>query len=221
MRSNQFKWFHVAGIVLVVGLVIGGGFWWRSWSGEQEVISGDDIINNQEQDLSLFKEVKIQTADTSNWAEYIDERLGFKTKLPIDWEVKPLLGLYEGSDDFVMFKRRGDNDQIVISEFGFSYAWNNATKIDLIKVENDVPTIYYTYKKFKIKKTIRPVIDPENRWDGESRVAYVVYLEDPIGETRSFSISIFSPQIAIENSDLIVHGILDHLEKVEIREYMR
>jgi len=231
-------------IAFLAVIVLAGVFWFfptRHPAGKDSAT--DDGTTAPEHDWSIFSEVRTDTADTSTWKVYEDRRLGFRTKIPEDWEVRPIPFPYEGSDDFVMFMRSDDPGETIVVEMGFSYYWNTSyesaarfmgipsSAIQKLVEDSQLralvgiaergygPSDYssdiYTFEGYRVVKHMLPVTeDPEGRWEGDKKSSYDVYVENSTGGINSFAFDLFSPQIPEDETDAIAHGILHHLVRL-------
>ena len=92
----KIKQLHATILVLLaVLLVVGGGYLWTSWGGEEdEVVSGESVEvvedgkgENEEGDEGKTEVVGGGEIDTSDWKIYRDEKNGFSLKYPKGWRV--------------------------------------------------------------------------------------------------------------------------------------
>lgn len=220
-------------IALLATIALVGTLWYLRMAPHTEGDATGDSNRFPRNDWSIFSEVRTDIADTSTWRAYEDQRLGFRTKVPADWEVKPLPFPYEGADNFVMFKKVGDPEEAVIAELVFSYYWDSPYERPIEEVVREArertavavtergfgPSDYavsrYTFGKYRVHKGVLPIIDTEGRWQGDKTHHYTVYLEHETGAVNSLSISLFSPQLPSEAADAVAHGILQHLLRIQ------
>lgn len=103
MYFKQLKWLYIVGFVVVVGLVIGGGFWWIN-QGEgsektvsKEVASGNKMEVVEDEQMSEEEKTKKETGaelvsegeiDTSDWKMYRNDEYGFSFRYPASWKIR-------------------------------------------------------------------------------------------------------------------------------------
>jgi hypothetical protein len=88
----------ISGIVLIIASVI-GIFEWKNLS-KKALVQNQNIqqIDNNDKELQFedlfegIKKVDVSIPDTSNWKEYEDENIGYKSKFPKGWIVQSSRG---------------------------------------------------------------------------------------------------------------------------------
>lgn len=212
----------IIGILVVIALILAGGFlFWRNQvrikvSQEQNQIENQE--KNQQKQEEKQKEQEEQEEveqilknklDTSDWVTYRNNKYGFKFKHPKDWK-QDYSAKKDSPEDGITFFTVGLISQKIIENYSNATALINANKGSLEDLLSDPNYYWNKYRSIEKEKEvlIGSIKAKKVIWEGNpSRVFYVQKPNQTV--TIEFSLYLYD-----NNSD-VFNNIISTLEFTE------